>query len=200
MTKLLIVIAMTMICFGQSEATSPAESEPKGEVSLWAQDGGNLAPWIFYSGKRMTAEVRYNWDDKGVVGACIGKAFGTDALTLIPEACGYSGKFSGYGPELWINSDTKKFFLSSYVQYAKMKGTTSYGYVWFQSDYKIHKNLGIGLGAQSLKDGKEASSADFGLSIVFRTEKFYINGLPLWRATSEKRGEFTSYVGIGLVF
>lgn len=204
--RLLFVILLlsSVISYGQRGQGSYEvnNTEQEIEVSLWSQDGGNLSPWVFYRGDKITAETRYNWDDKGVYGTCIGKqfTFGKKSLTLIPEACGYTGRYNGYGPELWVISEKEKFFFSSYIQYASMKRTTSYGYLWLQSDYKFSKNFGLGPGLQSLKDGSRANATDVGLSLVFRKGKFYANFIPLWRVTKDGRGSFTNYGGIGYVF
>ncbi len=204
LSLLLVVITLSDMTglFAQSQA--PQEPSGSQEISLWSRNT-EAYPWYFYTGKKFTADIRYNFDQQKTAAVCIGKKFGKDEFAVIPEACGYVGKTNGYGPEVWFLSDTKKYSLMSYVQYTKMLDTTSYGYSWFQGERKISR-FGFGFGGQVLKNGSSSLEVDFGLSSKVTFGKVSFNFLPMWRVTSSKlgeptgRGDITIFTGIAYTF
>jgi hypothetical protein len=199
--KLLFVIIFSVPCFAQD-----AKQESEIEFSLWTR-GNKISPWIFYTGEKFTAEVRHNLDAEGTITACIGKSFGNKSFSLNPEICGYTRKYHGYGPELWILSDTGKFSLTSYLQYARFSDTGSYGFAWFDAEYKIRnqekklfKMFGLGIGGLSLKYGKDPVELDLGPSVKIKVWKLYVNAVPTWRINGPHRGNPTPVFGIGVIF
>lgn len=172
-----------------STAETASAFKASHSISLSATNGKSLSPSYFYSGKRVSAEVRYNWDDDNVGAVCIGKPIGKDSFKLIPEACGYVGKWNGYGPEMWILSETHRFSVVSYVQYVKTVDANQMGYSWFQFQRKASKWLNFGIGGQVLKDGSSPVAVDLGpiVKFIHKRVDFYIN--PTWRTTTQGRGE-----------
>jgi len=184
------------ICYGQPQQTAKTESEH--EVNLWSRNT-TVSPWYFYTGK-FVLDARYNFDLDKTGAFCIGKSLGGEKFSIIPEACGYAGTYNGYGPELWILSETKSYSVTSYIQYAKFLDTDSFGYAWIQAERKIGRHVEFGLGGQALKNGANPFEADFGPAGSLKFGKFAINFVPLFRATKEERGKLTLYTGFSFAF
>jgi hypothetical protein len=187
---LLFVIFFSGLCFAQSSET---------EVSYWSR-GKSIAPWLYHTNKYVVTEVRYNLDQDHTFGVCLGKEIGSKKFSVVPEACAYTGRYHGWGPELWLLSETEKFEMWSYIQYAKFFDTSSFGYAWFQAERKIWRGLGIGPAAQFLKDGKDPLEADLGGSMKLSVGRWYFNIAPTWRVTKLDRGNPTLVTGVGFTF
>lgn len=195
----LLILVMIMI-FSASSYGQERNSRGTHEVSLWSRNA-SIYPWYFYTGEKFTADLRYNFDEDRTAGFCLGKQFGKKAFSVIPEACEYIGQAFGLGPELWILSETDKISIESYVQYVKMFNTSSYGYIWLQSERKITRHFGLGLGGQALKVARERFEADLGPALKFTIGKRgYMSLLPMWRITPGERGKTTLYTGFGWTF
>ena len=169
------------------------------QLILWTR-GKFVTPWYFYTGRHLTAEARYNLDQEKTATVCLGKQIGKESFSVNPEACGYVGKENGYGPEVWVLSETSKSSITSYVQYAKFKKTSAFGYAWFQQETKVTKHVGLGGGVQLFKEGKSGVDFDLGPSVKVRTGKLMFNVLPMWRTTPTDRGKLTISSGIFLEF
>jgi hypothetical protein len=165
------------------------------ELILWARKS-SITPWYFYTGEKFTAEARYNLDEEKTMTVCLGKSFGKDSFSVNPEFCGYGGKSKGYGPEIWVLSETEGHSVVSYVQYAKLQNISSFGYAWFQTEKKVSKHFGLGAGTQVLKEERSATAVDLGPSVKVKVGKFSFNVLPMWRATSEDRKMLTVSSGV----
>ncbi len=192
-----VIFFLTGTSMGQSK-----EQLTGGEYEvIFSSRNTTLYPWIFYTGSRVTIDARYNFDQIQTGTVCIGKKFGTDALTVIPEVCGYSGRNNGYGPELWLLSETKKFSMTSYFQYAKFLDTKSFGYAWMTAELKASKNFQFGIGAESLKEGSRGTiSVGLGPSMKVIRGKMYFTLVPLWKVTPAGRGDRTVFLSVGFVF
>ncbi len=191
MKRLFLLFAMLWVgnSFGQNSH----------ELILWTR-GAAVTPWYFYTGNKVTADIRYNLDEEKTAALCLGKSIGGERFSVVPEACAYAGKQKGYGPELWVLSETSKASLTSYIQYAKFREVPSFGYGWFQSEAKLSKHFAFGGGLQATKEGKLDISLDAGPSVKFYAGKMIFNVLPMWRVTPESRGRPTVSSGIFFEF
>lgn len=197
-TKLLFVITIAVLGFAQNQNNNQKTSEL--EVSYWSR-GSQVSPWIFFTTKNgVVFDARFNLDEDGTAALCVGQEIGSEKFSIVPEFCGYQGRFAGYGPELWILSETEKVSVTAYLQYAKFLNTFSYGFAWFQSEYKLTKNLGLGSGSQTLRWGKDPLEFNFGPSVKVWVGKWYFNFVPTWRVTPLDRGKLTSVFGLGYTF
>ncbi len=169
------------------------------ELILWARNT-SLYPWYFYTGKSVTADVRYALDQDKTVTVCLGKSFGSETFSLIPEVCGYAGDFKGYGPEVWIISETNKYSLESYIQYARFSDDSSFGYSWLQAERKLSTHLAIGGGFQVTKEVGSATEIDLGLSFKATVGKFTFSALPMWRVSPQERGKVVVSSGVSYQF
>ena len=161
---------------------------------------GNVSEWYFFTGKKFTADVRYNIDDENTVTACGGKQFGKDAFSVIPEICGYAGRRKGLGPEVWILSETKKLSLSSYVQYARLRDENSFGYFWLEGEGKVSKHFQPGLASETEKDVGQPPRLDIGVAAKFIFGRFGVNAYPLWTVTPNGRGDTHIRTGLSYSF
>jgi len=169
-------------------------------TSLSATNGKDLSPSFLYVGKSISAEVRYNWDDHRVGAACIGKPTGKDSLKLILEACGFVGNWNGFGPQVWILSETHRFSLVSYVQYAKPVDANQMGSQWGQFEGKLSRWLNLGLGGQAFQVSGSPLAVDLGPAIKLIHKRWDLSAMPMWRTTIQGRGEKRVYVGLGYEF
>jgi hypothetical protein len=192
---IIVFLLLAAPCYGQSTQ----DAETKNGVMLWSRNS-TVFPWYFYSGDKLTADMRYNLDQDKTAGFCIGKSFGKKELSVIPEACGYAGKSNGYGPELWVMSDTKKYSVTSYIQYAKFLDTNSFGYAWLQASRKVGKRVELGLGSQAVKEGGNKFELDLGPAANLKLGHFTVSIVPLFRTTSDERGKLTIYAGLSYSF
>ena len=152
------------------------------------------------SGKKFTADVRYNIDDEKTVSACIGKSFGKDIFAVIPEFCGYAGRGKGFGPELWALSETKKFSLSSYVQYARLRDENSFVYLWLEGEGKVSKHFQPGLASETEKDVGQSPRLDLGFAAKLTFGRFGVSAYPLWTVTPKLRGDTHMRAGLSYSF
>jgi hypothetical protein len=198
-TKLLFVIIFAALGFAQDQDTNKRQGS-EFEVSYW-QRGSQKSPWLFYTHKSgLVLDARFNLDEEGTAALCVGQEIGSEKFSIVPEFCGYQGQFAGYGPELWVLSETEKVSVTAYIQYARFLNTSSYGYAWFQSEYKLTKNVGIGAGGQALKWSKDKTEVDLGPSLKIWLGKWYINVVPAFRVTPLDRGKLTPVFGLGYTF
>ncbi len=189
------VLLVVMMVLGTVQ-TSFAQSI---EVSAWARKNAGKVqsyPWIWAEAKGMVAEARYNFDADKTLTACVGKQIGGDAFNIVPEACGYVGKSKGYGPEVFVFSDTKHFALDSYVQYAKIINGKSFGYTWLQATAEV-SHFGFGIASQATKEGTHGVvDVDLGPSVkIHFTKSVTLNVADMFRATKSGRKEQTYVAG-----
>lgn len=169
--------------------------------------GSTPVGWYFHTHaadnklKGFTEDLRFNFDEPKTLTGCVGKTFGSDRFNIIPEACGYAGLFHGYGPELLFNSDTKKYFMFSYIQYAKFVDTVSFGYGWLQADRKVGKRLEFGVGGQVLKEGSNPFWANLGPAVkIHLNSRFAINFVPLYGVAGAEKGKVKPYFELSYIF
>jgi hypothetical protein len=195
--KLAISLVLALLCVNvaYSQVVPRKNPAPEQQLMLWSIDG-NLSPWYFYSNPKFTSELRYNIDEQKTVTACIGKLLGKDVFSVIPEMCAYAGLGKGYGPEVWAFSETKRLSVSSYLQYAKLRGENSFGFFWLEGEGKASKHFQPGLATELEKDVNESPRVDLGLSSRFTFGKFVVNAFPLWTVTSNCRGDTHIRAGI----
>lgn len=169
------------------------------EVSVWSRDG-SISPWYFYSGSKVVVDVRYNLDLDKTLGSCLGKTFGEESFSIVPEVCAYLGEENGFGPELWVLSETKRFSVTSYFQYARFREVKSFEYSWFQAERKISR-LGLGLAGQTTKEKDSTTDVDLGLSTTINlSEQTSLRVIPMWRVTKIDKGDRTLLVGLTYSF
>ncbi len=169
----------------------------QNDGSMWFRNSKPI-PWYMYVGKKATVDLRYNFDADKTGGACLGKAFGKESLTLIPEACGYIGETNGYGPELLILSSKGDWFTFSQNQFLQGVGSPSYLYHWRDIQRKVRKWVSIGGGEQIFKEiSSLPGQIDLGPSMKFILGKTYVKIWQAWSIGPANRGQHTSFIGVG---
>lgn len=186
----------TLVAMLATAATTSAQTQ---EVSLWSRNTG-IYPWYFYTGRVVVVDARFNFDEKKTLAGCLGKKFGGKVLNIIPEVCGYAGQENGYGPELWVLHDSKKYSVMSYVQYARFLKAPAFGYAWFQTEMKISW-LGIGVAGQATKEKQGTLDVDFGPSVKINFgRKIHLGVMPMLRVTPTGRMEKTVFLNLAYMF
>ena len=186
-----LIVLFGALSFGGAQE----KASPENQMILWSKDG-NFSEWYFYTGNKFVAEIRNGTDEDRTVTTCLGKSFGKEKFSVIPEACGYFGREKGLGPQFWVLSETKKFSLSSYAQYARLRRDKSFGYYWFEGEAKTTKHFMPGLGFEIQREVHEPKEIDFGPSTELTFGRFVFQFFPLWTVSKNDRGELHIHTGL----
>jgi hypothetical protein len=197
--KLFVVIFFlffsTAISYGQ------AQDQPK---PTWTQVrveslGSMVSGAIYRDNNKFVLDANYNYDFSRTATVCLGKNFGSDKFSVIPEVCGLFGLYNGMGPKVWFYSDTNGHFFEAYLQYAKMDKDSSFAYAWLQAEKKVGYGIRLGIASQSLKeDASRSFKTDIGPSISMVLRKHVtLSFAPLFSTNS---GKVTPYARIAYDF
>lgn len=185
------------------------------DLSFWTRStAGSVLPipWYIYSGKKVVIDIRHNFDAKDTFGACLGRRFGGEALSLVPEACWYIGKADGFGPELLVSGNRGRLSLFSQNQYVQgIESRDSFLYHWTDTLVKIHKNVLLGVdwqvfrltGKQEEGASKSTTAIDVGPATKIVLGKIYLRAWPCWGIDPKdpaRRGNPTLFLGVGYVW
>jgi hypothetical protein len=178
----------------------PAQAWAQHDISLWGRrtlGDTQASPWYVFAGS-FVANVRYNFDAQDTAGACLGKGFGT-SVVLVPEACGYFGEMSGFGPEVLVFGDwptATLFMLNQYVR--GLDGNPHYAYTWTSLLGKATPSLRAGADLQAFRM-TGFSQVDAGPSFRVLLGPAYLHAWQAWSLGPENRGRPMTFVGMGYV-
>jgi hypothetical protein len=196
----ILLFAIIFLCpiFGQ-----------QNDMSFWTRStAGSTSPipWFMHFGDKFVVDVRHNYDAKNTAGLCLGKKFGGEALSVVPETCGYIGRIDGFGPELLVLGSKGRVSLFSQNQYVyDTHLKESFVYHWTDILVKVHKNVSLGVDWQVFKptDFSAPTAVDIGPAAKVTLGKIYLRAWPCWSIDPRdpaRRGNPTLFLGVGYVF
>jgi len=178
----------------------PAPALAQHDISVWgrrALGDTHISPWYIYAGS-FVANLRYNFDSESTAGACLGRGFGSGVI-LVPEACGYFGDMSGFGPEVLVFGDWPMATLFIMTQYVRgLDDNPNYAYNWTSLLGKATPNLRAGADLQVFRM-TGYSQVDAGPSARLVLGLAYLHVWQAWSLGPENSGRPMTFIGIGYV-
>lgn len=196
-----LIFAIIFLCptlFGQ-----------QNDFSVWTRSTAGetvVIPWYMHLGKKAVVDVRYNFDAKNTAGICLGKKWGDETITVIPEACGYIGDLNGFGPEFLVLGSKGRINLFSQNQYIRGSlPSNSFVYHWVDLVASVNKYIALGVDYQVFKltNVSAPTAVDIGPAAKITVGKMYFRLWPCWGMDpkdANRRGNPTLFLGVGYVW
>lgn len=156
-------------------------------------------------GENVVVNVRHNFDATDTLGICVGKNFSISngTLFLVPEACGYSGRADGFGPELLVIGNKGRASFFSQNQYVRgTRPEDSFVYHWGDLLIKTNRYLSLGVDWQAFKTTNISApvAIDIGPVAKVTIKRMYFRVWSCWAIdpnNPSRRGDPTLFLGIG---